>query len=472
MENDNINEVLNEEEIHDYTDEIVDVIKSSKNKKELKIKLTDYHDNDIAGALEFLTIQERKKLYNALSDEELSNIFAYIDEDVEKYIAELDAAHAADILEEMDADDAIDILQELDEQKAQEIIELIEPEAKEDIELINSYSEDQFGSLMTTNFVVVNHNQSVRETMKSLIKQAKDNDNISTLYVINEDETFYGALDLKNLICARDGDDLEPFIITSYPFVYDDESISENLQDITEYSEDSIPVLNREDKIIGVITSQDLIEAVDEDMGEDYAKLAGLTDEEEIDESLKDSIKKRLPWLLALLFLSMFVSTIVGLFETVVEKVALVVCFQSLILGMAGNVGTQSLAVTIRASTDDELEEKEKWKLVLKEVKVGTCNGLILGGLSFIFLGLYIYFFKENNLEFAFLVSLCVGISLLLAMLISSFIGTATPLLLDKIHIDPAVASGPLITTINDLVAVVTYYSLVWILLINVFKIV
>ena len=237
-----------------------------------------------------------------------------------------------------------------------------------------------------------------------------------------------------------------------------------------DYSENSIPVLDNSNRLLGVITSQNIIEAVDDEMGDDYAKLAGLTAEEDLKEPLIQSMKKRVPWLLILLCLGMLVSGVVGTYEKVISQLTIIMAFQSLILDMAGNVGTQSLAVTIRVLMDENLTGKQKIHLVGKEMRVGFCNGLLLGVLSFIFVGLYIFFFKHRTLAFSYLVSGCIGVSLLVAMLISSAVGTLIPLFFNKIKIDPAVASGPLITTINDLVAVVTYYSLSWLLLIQVFN--
>jgi len=164
----------------------------------------------------------------------------------------------------------------------------------------------------------------------------------------------------------------------------------------------------------------------------------------------------------------MGVSAVVGMFEAVVVQIAVIASFQSLILGMAGNVGTQSLAVTIRVLMDENLKTSQKVQLIWKEMRVGLCNGLLLGMVSFIFIGLYIWIFKKYELLFAFAVSGCVGIALLIAMVISSMVGTMVPLFFNKLKIDPAVASGPLITTINDLVAVISYYGLAWVLLINV----
>ncbi|MEI3240472.1 MAG: magnesium transporter [Lachnospiraceae bacterium] len=207
-------------------------------------------------------------------------------------------------------------------------------------------------------------------------------------------------------------------------------------------------------------------------MGEDYAKLAGLTAEEDLNEKLSDSMKKRLPWLIALLGLGMVVSTVVGMFESVVSQVALIVCFQSLILDMAGNVGTQSLAVTIRVLMDEKLKTKEKVELIFKEIRIGMANGTLLGVLAFVCIGGYIMIVKGKPLHYAFAISACVGVALLVAMIISSFVGTVIPMFFHKINVDPAVASGPLITTINDLVAVVVYYGLAWILLINIMQVV
>lgn len=303
--------------------------------------------------------------------------------------------------------------------------------------------------------------------MRELIQQAGENDNISTLYVTDDDGKFYGAIDLKDLIIARENDELSALISESYPYLMDHDKISDSIENIKDYAEDSLPVLNNEKEILGIITAQDVIEVVDDEMGEDYAKFAGLTAEEDLKEPLRESIKKRLPWLLVLLGLGMVVSSVVGLFEEVVSQLTIIMCFQSLILDMAGNVGTQSLAVTIRVLMDESLTGKQKAELVFKEMKIAFSNGSILGILSFALIGLYIALFKGKTFVFAYAVSGCIGVSLLLAMVISGAVGTLIPLFFKKIHVDPAVASGPLITTVNDLVAVVSYYGLSWIFLIN-----
>ncbi|MCH5213340.1 MAG: magnesium transporter, partial [Oscillospiraceae bacterium] len=267
---------------------------------------------------------------------------------------------------------------------------------------------------------------------------------------------------------ADAGDSLENLIQTSFPYVYAHEMIDDCIERLKDYSEDHIPVLDNSNQLLGVITAASIIEVVDDELGEDYAKLAGLTAEEDLKEPLMESMKKRMPWLLVLLGLGMVVSGVVGGFEKVVSQLTLIMAFQSLILDMAGNVGTQSLAVTIRVLMDENLTGTQKFHLVIKEMRVGLANGMILGAISFVLVGLYIMLFKQKAVLFSFAVSGCIGISLVLAMLISGTVGTLIPLFFKKIKVDPAVASGPLITTVNDLVAVVTYYGMSWLLLLQV----
>ncbi|MBR3032950.1 MAG: magnesium transporter [Clostridiales bacterium] len=473
-ENEIKDELLNEtkgetkSESRNVVEEILELIRADKSDGELRAKLEDYHESDIADAIEQITKEERKKLYHILGAEKASDIFAYL-EDPEEFIAELDIRSAAKIIENMDADDAVDVLEEVDEETQEKIISLMDDESSQDIKLIQSYEDDEIGSKMTTNFVVIKNDLTIKQAMKELIRQADENDNISTIYVVDQDEKFYGVIDLKDLIRARDYSKLESLIVTSYPYVNDHEKLDESIEKIKDYAEDSIPVLNDEEKILGVITSQDIIEVVDDEMGDDYAKLAGLTAEEDLKETLPQSMKKRLPWLVTLLILGLFVSTVVGLFETVVSELAIIVCFQSLILDMAGNVGTQSLAVTIRVLMDEHLKATEKIKFVFKEMRVGFFNGMLLGCLAFVGIGFYVMLFKHYSAGFSFAVAACVGGSLWLAMIVSSLVGTLVPMFFHKINVDPAVASGPLITTVNDLVAVVTYYGCAWIFLINLF---
>lgn len=454
-----------------FAGQIVEIIKSTRSIDEMTEKLKDFHDKDIAQSFELLNTAERNLLYSALDAEWLADIISYIDNPVQ-YVEEIGIEKLAAIINEMDADDAVDLWSVIEESVKVKLRPMIDDETKTDIRLINSYEEDEIGSLITTNFICIKQNLTIRQAMHELVRQAGENDNISTIYVVDEKNRFCGAIDLKDLIIARESTKLETLISYAYPYLLDHEKISETIQKIKDYAEDSLPVLDKNKKIVGIITSQDVVEAVDDELGEDYAKLAGLASEEDITETTKDSVKKRLPWLIILLFLGMGVSTVVGAFEGVVSVLPVVICFQSLILDMAGNVGTQSLAVTIRVLMDENLTGKDKLKLVIKEMKVGFCNGALLGIMALVCLGIYIALFKGYAFGTAMVISACVGVALLVAIVISSLIGTLVPMLFHKMKIDPAVASGPLITTVNDLVAVVTYYGLAWIFLIKLIRIV
>ena len=404
-----------------FAKKIVQIIKNAHSESDLKEQLKNYHDNDIAQSFELLNSTERSFIYDAIGIKWLASIISYIDNPSE-YTDEIGVERLAKIIDEMDADDAVDLLEKLGESVKQKLRPLIGDETKTDIRLINHYDEDEIGSLITTNYICITGDLTIRKAMHELIRQAGENDNISTIYAVDGENKFCGAIDLKDLIIARENDDLKSIISYAYPYLFDHEKISESIEKIKDYAEDSLPVLNKEKKII-------------------------------------------------LLFLGMIVSSVVGAFENIATALPVLICFQSLILDMAGNVGTQSLAVTIRVLMDENLSGKDKCRLIFKEAKVGFYNGGLLGITALVCLGIYIALFKGFSVASAFLISGCVGVSLLVSIVVSSLVGTLVPMFFHKIKVDPAVSSGPLITTVNDLVAVVTYYGLSWLFLIKIMQI-
>ena len=446
------------QDYQDYRAEILGIVRSNASPGIMRNKLEDYHENDLADVFPDLSVAERRKLCRILNLDMLADIFEYIDEkQAAEYLDEMDVRKAAAILSRMETDAVVDVLRMIPKEKRALLLELMDDEARKDMAVIAAFDDEEIGSRMTTNYIEIRENLTVKQAMTELVSQAAKNDNISTIFMVTADHTFYGAMDLKDLITARQDTRLEDLIVTSYPYVYGHELIDDCIEKLKDYSENSIPILDNDNKLLGVITSQSIVDL-----------FAGLTAEEDLKEPLKESMKKRLPWLLVLLALGTVVSSVVGVFEQVVSQLTIIMCFQSLILDMAGNVGTQSLAVTIRVLMDESLTGKQKVELVFKEMRIAFSNGAILGILSFLVLGLYIALFKGKTWTFAYAVSGCIGLSLMVAMVISGAVGTLIPLFFKKINIDPAVASGPLITTINDLVAVVAYYGQCGILLIGV----
>lgn len=455
-----------------YIEEIKDIV-SGNNPSLKKELLEDYHESDIADVVEELTKEERIALYEILGDKRTALVFSYL-ENVDEYVSELEYADAADIIEQMDADDAVDVLEELEEEDADKIINLMDDEIIEDINLIQSYEDDEIGSKMTTNFIAVEYGSNVKQTMSALINQAAENDNVSTIFVIENDK-FYGTIELRDLIIARSNQNMDDIIKTSYPRVYAKTLIEDCISDLSDYQLDSIPVLDADDKLLGVITLADIVETVEEELTEDYARLGGVSEEEEISTGIFKTVWMRLPWLIALLFLSLLVSVLLSSFESVISVLPAIVFFQSMILGMAGNGGTQSLAVTIRTISDDN-NDKTLIKAILKEIRVGFINGLALGALSFVVILAFLVLKQQEiiqnagyNFDDALKAAMIVGSSLIVAMTFASLVGSVVPILLSKLKIDPAVASGPFITTINDILAILIYYGLAFVLFISVF---
>lgn len=449
------------------TEELLELLKSNLPAEALREKLDDYHENDVAQVIPLLTEEERKQLYLKLDDDYLSEIFSYLD-DPEPYIEEMTADKAADIIESMAADDAVDVLDELEEDKKNEIIGLMDEDSANDVKLITGYDDDCIGSRMTTDYVSIKNDYNIKTAMKSLVEQAAENDNISTIYVTDENNVFYGAVSLNKLFIARSDTPLDDIVTTSFPYLYADDKIVDALPRIKEYEEESLPVLDADNRLIGVLTSADVVEAVDDEISEDYAKLAGLSEEDDLSERVFGSVKKRLPWLAALLVLSFIVSSVLKVFDGVMAALPILVFFQTMVLDMSGNASTQSLGVTIRRLTDPDITATDKRRAFFSELSISFFDALILATLAFGLTTAYMLIFKHQPVGQAMPVAACIAAAMAISMTVSGILGTAIPMFFKKTGIDPAAASGPLITTMNDLLSAVTYYGLAALLLLTI----
>ena len=454
-------------------DEILLILNNNELSNEQKLEeLEQYHDSDLADILEELEVKDRLALYKLLPNDKLSEIISYLDEP-DVYLEELGIEKAALVLTEMDSDDAAEILEEYDEEEKEEILELVPEEMQQDIDLIDSYDDSLVGSLISTNFITIHNTDTIPQAMDSLISQAKDNDNVNILYVLDKDDKYYGQITLKALFIARRDTVLDTIVETNYPVFLDTDKIDEIYHQIQDYDLPLFPIVNKDKKLLGVFTDTDVIDIIHEEVQEDITRFGGVINEEEDTKLIKKSIK-RLPWLITLLVLGTVISTVVGQFEDVIKAIPIVIFFQSLVLNMSGNVGTQSLAVTIRYLSDEKITKRELFKVTLKEVLIGFLNGLILGVISCIVVGLFIFIAKlhitaddsPTTIGMSFLTSGVIGIALVISMTISSLFGSLIPIFFKKIHIDPALASGPFITTINDIVAVLSYYGIAYFLII------
>lgn len=347
----------------------------------IKSLLSKYHDYDIASTFQILSDQERQKLYKSLPSQKLSDIFAYL-EDPKEYFDELDEEKTAEIISLMDTVDAVDVLKKLNEDERENILELIDDESAEEIDTLSQYEEETIGSIISTNYITINRNDTIKGAMKKMVLEAAENDNIFILYVWNDDGTLYGAVNLKDLIIARADSNFEDIIKTNYPILHVNDLIEDKIYKIVEYDLDIIPVLDENEVLVGVIESDNILDAYQEEVHEDYAKFAGLTEEADVEDNIWTTIKKRIPWLIVLLFLSFIVSFMISGFENIIITIPVMVFFQSMLLSMSGNVGTQSLAVTITGLNDPQ---QLKWKRILgKKLLTGVLLGLLVSIISFI----------------------------------------------------------------------------------------
>jgi len=433
-------------------------ILNTKNGDELLEYLESYHEADIADAFQELDEERQKYLFTILPNEILSDIISNLD-DVADYTENIEPEKLADIVEEMEPDDAVKFLDELDEDIQDDIIDELEPDVKEDIDLIQSYNDDQIGSLMTTDFVVLNKNTTVKEAMKQVIKDAENIEDFSVLYVLDDDNSYIGLVLLKDLICARSTDDFINLIKENYPTLNAKESLENSKDTLLDYDLDSVAILDDNNHMLGIVSKDQIIYVLQRETTEDYNKLAGINDNEtDIHEKTLEAVKIRLPWLLFLMIIGLIVSAITSRFEAIISSLTTVVFFQALVSGMGGNVGTQSLALTIQNIDNEEKAIKK----LLKELLSGLLIGLVLALVGFGIVILSLLIIKEPhqiNLE-SFKVAATVSIALFVGSTLSAFVGSFVPLVLTKLRIDPAAASGPFITTFNDIIATVIYYLL------------
>ncbi|MBR4225156.1 MAG: magnesium transporter, partial [Oscillospiraceae bacterium] len=255
-----------------YEREIIGIITGNLAPKTVQQRLDGYHGNDIASVLEDLDSNSRRKLFRICKATMVAEILEYADEDkAGEYINEMDLGKAAAVMGELETDTAAALLHTIDRDKRTLIIDALRPDIRDEIRLVASFDEDEIGSHLTTNFIEITDGLTIKQAMSELIRQAKQNDNISTIFVTDEEGGFCGAIDIKDLIIARSDDDLKDIIVTSFPYLYANETIDDCIEKLKSWSEDSIPVLDNSNRLIGIITSQSVIEVVDDEMGEDYA---------------------------------------------------------------------------------------------------------------------------------------------------------------------------------------------------------
>ena len=413
-----------------------------------------HHPYDQASFYEKAEGETRQLLYQYLSPKEMADIFEAIEVDDDEYedlFKEMDTRYASDILAYMYTDDAVDVLNELNKDQVASYLTIMDKDSAQQIKDLLHYEEYTAGSIMTTEFVAIPKNSTVRSAMNILRNAAPNAETIYYVFVIDEDRKLSGIVTLRDLLVA-DEDTLIGSImndrVVSVQVSEDQEEVARMIKD---YDFLALPVVDFQDHLLGIITVDDIIDVLDEEASDDYSKLAAVSDMDTFDRGPLTAAKKRLPWLILLTFLGMITANLMGMFEATLDQVALLAVFIPLIAGMAGNSGTQALAVAVRGIATGDIEEESKMKLLFREAGTGLITGVICG---VVVVGL-VYFWK-SELVIGMLVGTAVASSIFVATLAGSFI----PLLIHRMKIDPAVASGPFITTLNDIISILIYLGL------------
>lgn len=446
------------EEIQDniqfqLTDELiekVEILVEDQNDKELKTLLNDYHYADIAEILDELNLEDSVYVIKLLDSDTTSDILTELDEDNrEKILQNLSAKEIAEELEELDTDDAADIIAELPEERQEAVISQIEDEEhKAEIQELLTYDENTAGSLMAKELVKVYETWTVAGCIRRIRGQAKEVTRVHSIYVVNKEEKLIGRLSLKDLIVAKSDQKIADIAKENVDFVHvndDDEDVAKVM---AKYDLEAIPVVDDEQTLLGRITIDDIVDVLKDEAEKDYQLAAGITQDVEHDDSIIELTRARLPWLFLGLIGGVGAFIIMFYFEDYLPEQAIILfLFTPLIAAMAGNVGVQSSAIIVQGLANDDVKGSINNRLI-KEMLLAALNGVILS----LFLFLFVWAWTQE-----FNLALAISISLIVVIIVAGLIGTFVPLFLDKRGIDPAIATGPFITTSNDIFGIVIY---------------
>jgi len=413
------------------------------------------HAADIAEILDYINLEQAQYVYKLLESEKASDVLVEIEEDVrEKFLATLSSKEIVSSLANMDSDDATDIIQELPENKKQKVLlQLEKDESSKDIEALLSYDEDSAGGIMAKELISVNLNWTMQKALKMLRKQVEDVDHIYTIYVIDNLNRLQGTLSLKSFLYASDETLIKDLYKKDPICVNVNVSAEEVASDMEKYDLVTIPVTNKEGILVGRITIDDAVNVIKEEAEKDYQMASGISEKIDSYDNVWIVSRARLPWLLIGLLGGILGSYVINSYEHQIMAFPVMATFIPLILAMGGNVGVQSSAIIVQSLANNSLEIDSISKKLVKEIGIAIINGLICSLITLLFC-----FLTKNDL----MLSLTIGVSLIAVFIYSGLFGTLVPLLLHKYKIDPALATGPFITTTNDVIGLLIYFSIGW----------
>ena len=429
--------------------EVQHLIQNAGDKK-LRSMLNEIHFADIAEIIGELNLTEATYIIKLLDSEKTSEALMELEEDFRERILEnLSAKEIAEELEEMDTDDAADVIAELPDELAEEVIAEIEDEKHaEDIKELLGYGEDTAGGLMAKELVRVKETWTIAGCVREMRRQAKNVTRVHSIYVVDKEDKLKGRLSLKDLLTAPTKAQISDVYIPKVDFVDVDTEGEEVARVMQKYDLEAIPVVDHEGVLVGRVTIDDIVDFIKDEAEKDYQLAAGISQDVEADDSVLELTRARLPWLILGLFGGLGSVFIMEGFEDALAKYKELFFFTPLIAAMAGNVGVQSSAIIVQGLANDVVKGSLFNRLV-KEISLSLISGITLGILVILF-GLII------GMEMDF--SLTIAISMLCVIIVAALIGTFVPIILDKRGIDPAIATGPFITTSNDIFGIFLFF--------------
>ena len=442
------------------TDELIERIKElieHQNDSDLRLLMKELHYADVAEVANELEEEQATYLIKLLDSEKTSDALTELDEDVrEAILSNLSPKEIAGEIEELDTDDAADIVGELPKEMVQEVISEIEDRehARHIVDLLR-YDENSAGGLMAKELVKVNENWTVTRCVKEMRAQAENVTRVHSIYVVNNEDILKGRLSLKDLLTVSTETHIREVYIPKVDSVNVNEKPEEVAKIMSKYDLEAIPVVDEIGRLVGRITIDDIVDVIRDEAERDYQLAAGISQDVEADDSIWELTRARLPWLILGLFGGLGAAVIMGSFETIVENAPEILFFTPLIAAMAGNVGVQSSAIIVQGLANDDLKGSIGNRL-WKEMLLALLNGLILAAL----LLLFTWFWKGE-----FDTASAISLSLVAVIVVAGLIGTFIPLFLDKRNIDPAIATGPFITTSNDIFGILIYFWIAKIIL-------
>jgi len=439
----------------ELTNELVEQVEhliEQKDDKELQPLLKEFHYADIAEILDELDLEDAVYVIKLLDSETTSDILMELDEDIrEKVLKNLSSKEIAEEIEELDTDDAADIIAELPENRQLEVISQIEDqEHKAEITELLTYDEDTAGGLMAKELVKVYETWTVAGCMRRIRGQAKDVTRVHSIYVVDKQDRLIGRLSLKDLITAKSEQKIAEISNSNVDSVNVHDDAEDVAKVMQKYDLEAIPVVDEDMVLLGRITIDDIVDVIKEEADKDYQMAAGITQDVEADDSIFELTKARLPWLVLGLFGGLGSVFIMKGFENVMETVPSLFFYTPLIAAMAGNVGVQSSAIIVQGIANDNVKGSIVHRL-LKEIGLSLINGLALA----ILVILFGFIIQQEFIE-----SLAISVSMMSVIVVAALVGTFVPIILDKRGIDPAIATGPFITTSNDILGIYLFFVL------------